>query len=410
MKFHGHYFSEVDDYAIGVYKKRFPEAVPLGDVRNIRGKELPEGRWIITGGFPCQDISVAGNKAGLEGERSGLFSEYIRLIGEIRPAFAIMENVGNLASWFDTGEGRYPPPEALVEGGKWSMEVEQYQGIAKCIGSLSEIGYDAEWAVIRASDVGAPHRRDRFWIAGYPRGGGCGGGARRRAGTKPPHGHLQLETRNPDRNANGINKQEKQEICGGENSKPRGICTNVADTGCKGIHESGIAEVAGGGCGESGRVYGYGVPGGEEEKRKNMADTGSHGLETPRAAEQPAGFGGCSEKIPDPRVLDDDASGYGTGQICGERSPESEVSRSGPDADSQRRQELIDRITARAADADSPSCRNGIGNFWAVEPSVGRVANGVSSRVDRLKGLGNGVVPQIPQLILEEIKEEFYCD
>jgi DNA (cytosine-5)-methyltransferase 1 len=169
MKFDGHYFSEVDDYAIKVYQKRFPDAVPLGDIRNIKGRELPEGRWAITGGFPCQDISVAGNRAGLEGERSGLFSEYIRLIGEIRPAFAIMENVGNLASWFDAGAGRHPPAEAPVEGSEWEVEIEQYQGIARCIGSLSEIGYDAEWAVIRASDVGAPHRRDRVWIVAYPK-------------------------------------------------------------------------------------------------------------------------------------------------------------------------------------------------------------------------------------------------
>jgi hypothetical protein len=185
---------------------------------------------------------------------------------------------------------------------------------------------------------------------------------------------------------------------------------DVADTRCKGIHESGIAEVTGRGNGESGRVYGYGVPGGEEEKRKNMADPGSHGLETPWAAEQSAGLGGCSEKIPDPYILDDDNSGHGTGQICGERSPEAEVSRSVPDTDSQRCQELIDRITAWAGDVDSPSCRNGIGNFWAVEPNVGRVAHGVSSRVDRLKGIGNSVVPQSPQLILEEIKEDFYND
>jgi DNA (cytosine-5)-methyltransferase 1 len=97
--------------------------------------------------------------------------------------------------------------------------------------------------------------------------------------------------------------------------------------------------------------------------------------------------------------LDDDTSGHGTSQICGERSPEAEVSRSDPDTDSQRRQELLDRITARARDADSPSCRNGTGNFWAVEPGIRRVANGVSHRVDRLKGLGNSVVPQIPELI-----------
>ena len=95
-------------------------------ILNERQKE-----WIITGGFPCQDISVAGKGPGSEGLRSGLWFEYARLIGEIRPRYAIMENVGALTR----------------------------RGLDRVLGSLAEIGYDAQWSDIRASDLGAPHRR-----------------------------------------------------------------------------------------------------------------------------------------------------------------------------------------------------------------------------------------------------------
>ena len=88
----------------------------------------------------CQDISFAGKGAGLEGSRSGLWFEYRRLIDELRPRYAIMENVG-----------------ALV-----------VRGLDRVLGSLAEIGYDAEWQDIRASDMGAPHRRERVWIVAYP--------------------------------------------------------------------------------------------------------------------------------------------------------------------------------------------------------------------------------------------------
>jgi DNA-cytosine methyltransferase len=332
MKFHGHYFSEVDDYAIGIYKKRFPDAIPLGDVRNIKGESLPKGRWLITGGFPCQDISVAGTRAGLEGERSGLFSEYIRLIGEIRPSFAIMENVGNLASWFDAGEGRYPPSEAIVEGGEWPVEIDQYQGIARCIGSLSEIGYDSEWAVIRASDVGAPHRRDRFWIVGYPCGGGLPRIARGRPGAQSSDGHLQLETRDIFRDTNGLNEREKQAVWGRENAIPCGICSNVADpdsfrleykrkipdgtgeqnislqpergcttlanAGCPGIHQSGFSSDVSGNDGQQRRIYGNGLQGSEGKERIPLAN---------------------------PHVINDDLAGHGTGQILQHGQAEAEV-------------------------------------------------------------------------------------
>jgi DNA (cytosine-5)-methyltransferase 1 len=140
LRFDAHYFSEVDDYAIRVYQQRFPDAIPLGDITKIDGRTLPASDWIIAGGFPCQDISVAGKGAGLEGERSGLWYEYARIIGELRPQYAVMENVGALT----------------------------FRGLDAVLGSLAEIGYDAEWQDIRASDVGAPHRRERIWIVAYP--------------------------------------------------------------------------------------------------------------------------------------------------------------------------------------------------------------------------------------------------
>jgi DNA (cytosine-5)-methyltransferase 1 len=152
IKFDKHYFSEIDEYAVSLYQKRFPDAILLGDIRNIYSRTdskevqdgdeqyLPQGDWVLSGGFPCQDISVAGKGTGLEGARSGLWFEYARLISELRPRFAIVENVGALT----------------------------IRGLDSVLGSLAEIGYDASWQDLRASDVGAPHRRERIWIIAYP--------------------------------------------------------------------------------------------------------------------------------------------------------------------------------------------------------------------------------------------------
>ncbi len=102
---------------------------------------------VITGGFPCQDISVAGKQAGIgEGTRSGLWSEIVRLVGELRPRFVIVENVANLLS----GPSNKP--------GGW---------FGRILGDLAECGYDAEWENIPASALGAPHRRERVWIVAY---------------------------------------------------------------------------------------------------------------------------------------------------------------------------------------------------------------------------------------------------
>ena len=140
LRFDGNYFSDIEPSAVKLYQKRFPDAVGLGDIKTINGGDLPKGDYIITGGFPCQDLSSSGKREGLDGERSGLYKEYIRIIGDLRPRFAIMENVAAIFG-FDVG---------------------------RLFGVLSEMGYDSEWAVIPASAIGANHKMERAWIIAYP--------------------------------------------------------------------------------------------------------------------------------------------------------------------------------------------------------------------------------------------------
>ncbi len=129
---------EIDEYATRVLEKHWPTVRRWNDVRTFP----PEGDWnvdVICGGFPCQDISVAGKGAGLAGARSGLWYEFARIIGELRPRYVVVENVAALLT----------------------------RGMDAVLGTLSTLGYDAEWHVIPASAVGAPHRRERVWIVAY---------------------------------------------------------------------------------------------------------------------------------------------------------------------------------------------------------------------------------------------------
>jgi DNA (cytosine-5)-methyltransferase 1 len=129
---------EREPYAVRVLEKHWPEVTRHDDVCTFPPEQGNWGVDLICGGFPCQDISVAGKGAGLAGERSGLWYEMHRIISELRPRYVIVENVAALLS----------------------------RGMDTVLGDLSEIGYDTEWHVIPASAVGAPHRRDRVWIVG----------------------------------------------------------------------------------------------------------------------------------------------------------------------------------------------------------------------------------------------------
>lgn len=132
--------SEIDPYASAVLRKHWPEVPNHGDIRDITAATV-ERPDVLCGGFPCQDISVAGKGAGLAGDRSGLWFEYKRIIGELRPKFAAMENVSALLN----------------------------RGLERVLGDLAEIGYDAEWDCLPVSSVGAPHQRDRVFILAYSR-------------------------------------------------------------------------------------------------------------------------------------------------------------------------------------------------------------------------------------------------
>jgi DNA (cytosine-5)-methyltransferase 1 len=282
-------FCEIEAFPRKVLAKHWPKVPCYHDVKELTADRLAAdgiGVDVICGGFPCQDISFAGNGAGLAGERSGLWSEYARLIGELRPRYAIVENVSALLS----------------------------RGLADVLGDLASLGYDAEWHCIPASAVGAPHRRDRIWIIAHPN---------------------QRRCRREERGAAQI--QGRQSLTHGTSEAP--------------AHpNSGKLRQ------QSGRRNGASWAG--EADKRGWAVDGSEDVA------DAIKFGWRQD------VINVHCSAVG-----------GEISR---------------QLTG---------CGETNGTQWLVEPDVGRVANGVPSRVDRLKGLGNAVVPQIPELIGRAILE-----
>ncbi len=249
---------EIDDYASRVLAKHWPNVPRHDDVRTFP----PPGRdWavdVICGGFPCQDISVAGKGAGLAGERSGLWHEFARIIRHIRPRWVIVENVRAITS----------------------------RGLGTVLGDLASIGFDAEWHCIPACAVGAPHRRERIWVVA--------------------HANSQSDAMRGDCQAVSPSMDQWASNAGGSHSD----------------------------CGQG---------------RKEIA-----------------GKGACNVAH----------------------------------ADSPRR---IEQRRPQPIQTKQPAAQ--CGGWWGVEPDVGRVAHGVPRRVDRLRGLGNAVVPQVVEVIGRAIIE-----
>ena len=264
-------YVEIEEYAQKIIASRMadgsiPRAPILGDVKNVSG-EIGDCD-IIYGGFPCQDISVAGNGAGLAGNRSGLFFEIIRLVSEIRPKFVFLENV----------------PAITI------------RGLDRVGLEFASLGYDCRWTIVSASEVGAPHQRDRWFLLAHANNNRC----------KKPF-------------------QQISECRSSESSDTRG----------------------------NGEV-------------QSLANTDS----LRKQSEQNSGQ-------------------FSSDRISNSSENVGEPMRQG--LERFTRTEISGRWQSRRLKTPDASIFSE--QFWQSEPNVGRVANGIAFRVDRIKALGNGVVP-----------------
>ena len=253
---------------------------------------------VVSGGFPCQDISAAGKGAGIDGERSGLWAEFARIICEIQPRYAFIENSPMLT----------------------------LRGLDRVLCDLAQMGFNAKWGVVSAADVGAPHRRERIWIVAtntYSNKCAAGNQQQEQSGSA-----AIADGSNDMANANFSDEQARMQSSGrearGNTDRPSKKSSAMADT--------------------------------YEEKSARLSS---------RAEAPYTGIRVGSQNVPD--------------TDCQRRR--------GGKAGSQ------DAKDVRQLPRYSERCE---GRFitWDIEPDVGRVANGVAARVDRLKAIGNGQVPQ----------------
>lgn len=209
---------ELDPYCRSVLLARQRDGVlpvfPIwDDVRTFDGRPWRGHVDVVTGGFPCQDISCAGKGAGIAGERSGLWSDMARIISEVRPRFVLVENSPLLVS----------------------------RGLTRVLSDLATLGYDARWGVVGARHVGAPHRRDRIWIVAQRSQRGCREGWPRRLDPGDSRESEQALSYMADAPSGEFRRREQQS----ESGKAAG---NVADNS-----HSSVANAARGGCkGQSG--------------------------------------------------------------------------------------------------------------------------------------------------------------
>lgn len=357
--------SEVEKYACKVYHRHFPASVCLGDITTIDWSKH-ESPFLLTGGFPCQPHSVAGKRKASADERD-LWSECVRALGGLRPRYAIFENVAGL---FTSDGGRF---------------------FNRILSDVASLGYDAEWRVLSAADVGAPHRRERVWIVAHSPDAGITRGERE-PGVDAKEGGGRVHIGSGDGSENVVysrgDGQSAREITGGvgqrgldrttgevEACEPTGSGggEDVADSSCRENDKrerSRMAEKSGSGR----RVNPTVVAGGED-----VADSTSNGRKPRRESNTPeeqggreSGGGGVGEDVPHPEV------------------PRLE----GPEP------ERGARTAGRATESGSRGRRD---DWWTLEPNVGRVDHGIPSRVDRLKGLGNAIVPQCAYRIMQDI-------
>lgn len=153
---------EWDDAPSKILEAHFPGVPNFKDVSKVDWASVPPVD-ILTGGFPCQDLSLAGKRAGIkEGTRSGLWSEFAKAIDELNPRLVVIENVRGILS---------ATAHSDLEQCAWCMGEANgepsLRALGAVLGSLADLGYDAKWTGLRAADAGAPHERYRIFIIAY---------------------------------------------------------------------------------------------------------------------------------------------------------------------------------------------------------------------------------------------------
>ena len=366
-------YVEIDDYCQRILQARMRDGLldwaPI--VRDIRCADFRPMAGlvdIITAGFPCQPHSVAGLRAGAEDERN-LWPDTLRTIGQVGPRFAMLENVPGITS-------------------------NGYAGTV--VGQLSEIGYDCRWGIVSAAEVGAPHRRARWWCLAH-RARVC------------PHADGEQPTHPGE-------CQTSQES-GGFSA---GWGADVADAGsprCQGCRHGTVPM----GSPHAGPVYSGTAAMADTNcpRRGERPNDHDRGNETRQSAPVGSGSERSGEELAD-------AAEQGSSQRggCPYRPPTEKLERCGCElahthsprcerrcADGIRPAQPEPGGTGELADAASlsdwwggqPRTDAGGVSWWAAEPTLGRVVDGHPHRVDQVRTLGNGIVPAVVARFLREV-------
>jgi DNA (cytosine-5)-methyltransferase 1 len=361
-------FCDFDKYCQQILKKNFPGVPIYGDVKELNYDKLKADGIdtidIITGGYPCQPFSVAGRKKGEEDPRH-VWPEMFRLVQELRPTWVIGENVGGHIKL----------------------------GLDTVLENLESEGYSARTFSISASSVGANHKRERVWIVGYStnnrRNESTSNSQTRRAfGQSEEGGMRQLErTSDVENSRRSIGREQSS-----RNSE--GIGRWSFETSEWSTDTNQIAR--------------------SSEGAETMANSTSERLE----GEFRSKLQGTGEGLTDgSETINSDVADSDEMQrqlLCGQQSEQRQETFEGTSNGSGTPCEDCDATNSdcprlkeqrRSFTTEEKHEASQCGRWWDVEPDVGRVAHGVPKRVDRLKCLGNSVVPQIPYVIGLAIKE-----
>ncbi len=359
---------EIDEFCQKVLQRHWPDVPRYGDIRAVTGRDLPAVD-VLAGGFPCQPVSVAGRRKAQADER-WLWPEFARLIGDLRPRFVFLENV----------------PGILTAGG------------ADVVTDLAALGYDAQWGIVAASDVGAPHRRERWWCVAYTHEygrrqeftGNQDGITSRRLELAYCNGARQSQ---PQRGLYGIGGRAEysSEILGNTTSvrtsavQQPGQLHSPQQTGSDIVAYAQPAKRRAGDT-EASAVVGDSSLSAEWKKTTSWAGNGSAELADAQIKRH-LQYGKRSEPVTPPARIT--SGSQDTNRVQNDWSTQSILGRA------------TFRLSRQLDGAQWPARPGEAQRRWEAP----RTATGVRNRTSRLKALGNAVVPQVVQPFAEAIRE-----